>query len=47
MNDYCYFFLGMMVGGVLGVIFMALMTGSREKRWWEGKIKGGMDEDFR
>jgi uncharacterized membrane-anchored protein YhcB (DUF1043 family) len=37
MNEYFYFFLGMMVGIALGTVFMALLTGIREKRWWEGK----------
>jgi hypothetical protein len=37
------FFFGMLVGGSLGMIFVALLTGSRERRYWENKIKGGTD----
>jgi hypothetical protein len=36
------FILGMMIGASIGMIVVALLTGSRERRYWEEKLKGGI-----
>ena len=53
MNDYLFFIVGMMVGGALGTVFMALLTANREKadqvridrkiKYWMNRTKGEKD----
>jgi hypothetical protein len=38
-----WFLLGWLLGGAMGLFIMALLTGIRERRYWEGKMKGGTD----
>jgi hypothetical protein len=40
MNSTCWFLAGVIIGGSLGAILMALISGTRESRYWESKLGG-------
>ena len=44
MNLACWFIAGVIIGGSLGAILMALISGTRERRYWENRMKGDKNE---